>query len=221
MDSVLDRIIIREGGWKITNRKNDRGGLTFGGMTLRTLNDWLEGQKRPQLEGYTDCEATRDVILECYRAEFIKPLSWLHTRTVCRGLYFEIVADAAVHHGMGNAVRMLQRAHRIPDDGIVGPQTRKHASAATLQHLTAFTRERVLFMARDVKRNPKQLENIVGWQHRAMNLLHKAMITVDEGLPAGAKQTLDAPTVSGKPKSRSRNKLVDKLTLSDGSTVKA
>jgi lysozyme family protein len=31
--------------------------------------------------------------------------------------------DAAVNHGIGNAIRWLQRAADLADDGIVGPRT--------------------------------------------------------------------------------------------------
>ena len=57
--------------------------------------------------------------------------------------------DAAVNHGIGNAVRFLQRAVGTADDGIVGPATlRAIAAMSVTDILMRFNAERLEFYAK-------------------------------------------------------------------------
>lgn len=55
--------------------------------------------------------------------------------------------DAAINHGMHNAAKMLQRAVATPDDGAIGPATRRAVDTMTLDDvLMCFLGERLDFM---------------------------------------------------------------------------
>ena len=68
------------------------------------------------------------------------------------GLFIPIgfqLFDAAVNHGIGNAIRFLQRAVGVADDGIVGPQTVAAInSMQTTDVLARFNAERLDFYTR-------------------------------------------------------------------------
>src|SRR5690606_6640918 len=56
------------------------------------------------------------------------------------------VFDAGVNHGIGNAVRILQRAVRVADDGYVGPMTIQAVQAMTATDvLMRFNAQRIRF----------------------------------------------------------------------------
>ncbi len=103
---MFDRLISHEGGYVFD--KNDRGGETNWGVTIRTA----------RANGYTGemHHMTRDDAFVIYYRAF-----WV--RYQCDALP-DVVAfqffDACVNHGYGNACRMLQRAVGVVDDGIIG-----------------------------------------------------------------------------------------------------
>ena len=174
---LLEGIISREGGWTVTDAEYDRGGLSYGGMTLRTLNNWLRAQKRDAIDPvdfrvHAKCadERLQADVLTCYTETFIRPFDWI-SPVVLRGL----VIDAAVTSGVTNAVRILQRAVGTAADGVAGPNTGA-ATRAAAQHglnrlLVRITRERVEFFIRITQGDPTQLKWLAGWCRRAFDLL--------------------------------------------------
>jgi len=108
-DVAFDRLIDHEGGY--VNHPDDPGGETNWGITLRTARE----------AGYTGSmrDLTREQAREIYRTAY-----WRRAR--CDELDGAIafqVFDAAVNHGIGNAIRFLQRAAGVADDGVIGPLT--------------------------------------------------------------------------------------------------
>lgn len=105
--TAIDRVLAHEGGY--VNDPNDPGGETQWGISKRSY---------PQL----DIRAlTRDDAKAIYERDFWRPVAAVST--LDGALRFQLL-DAAVNHGMGNAVRFLQRAVGVADDGHVGPLTR-------------------------------------------------------------------------------------------------
>lgn len=126
-DVAFDRLIGHEGGY--VNHPRDPGGETNWGITKRTA---LEA-------GYTGAmrDLTREQAKEIYRTEY-----WGRARCDEYGgaLAFQLF-DAAVNHGIGNAIRFLQRAAGVADDGVVGPVTlaaiKKQGQSAMLMRFNA------------------------------------------------------------------------------------
>ena len=95
------------------------------------------GNQQAQLPRRGHQGLTREGAKRLYEVDFWRPV----VSTVDDGaLRFQIM-DAAVNHGMGNAVRMLQRAVGVADDGHWGP-----ASLAALCRAVSF-KAALLFMA--------------------------------------------------------------------------
>lgn len=160
IEQLIDNLMIREGGY--VNRKADRGGPTNMGITLNTLKRYRGGI----LVTAQDVAAlTKEEARKIYRKFY-----WLDpgfNNLKLSDDLVELLFDSCVHHGEGNAVKMLQRAAGVKDDGQIGPTTQKVVEAYDDEALAArFVGERLMFIIRLVKRDPSQLANLGGWGER-------------------------------------------------------
>ncbi|KXZ66832.1 glycoside hydrolase family 108 protein [Acinetobacter venetianus] len=134
-DQVFDRTIGHEGGY--VNNPNDRGGETNWGVTIATAraNGYIGSMR----------EMTREQAKQIYfKAFWQRAKCDQYTGAISYQLF-----DAAVNHGIGNAIRMLQRAANVLDDGIVGPITLSAIKDMTLDDvLMLFLAERLEFFTR-------------------------------------------------------------------------
>lgn len=104
--TAIERVLSHEGGY--VNDPRDPGGETQWGISKRSYPD-------------TDIRAlTREAAKAIYMRDF-----WLPVASCASdgALQFQLM-DAAVNHGMGNAVRFLQRAVGVADDGHFGPHSK-------------------------------------------------------------------------------------------------
>lgn len=104
-EEAIERVLSHEGGY--TAGEGDPGGETQWGISKRSYP-------------HIDIKAlTRDQAKAIYRSDFWTPVSELPSALRFQGL------DAAVNHGIGNALRFIQRAVDVADDGVIGPVTRR------------------------------------------------------------------------------------------------
>lgn len=171
-DQIIDGILDREGE-KYTNRPNDRGGPTKWGITIATLSEWLG---RP---------AT---------IEEVQNLSRLGARAIYRTNYItkpkfdqigdplvqELVIDTGVNHGQRQAAKWLQKVAinsfgaKILADGVIGPKTLMAVNSAPGRKVFAlFLRKRMAGYADIVQNDPRQLENLEGWNDRAGSFIER------------------------------------------------
>src|SRR6185503_20893104 len=128
---AFDRLLGHEGAY--SNGPNDPGGETQWGLSKRSYPD-------------LDIKAlTREDARHVYQRDF-----WLriHADALHDGVAFQVF-DFAVHSGIETAVRYLQRAVGVADDGYWGPVSTAAAAAMsesdTIMRLNA---ERLEFMTR-------------------------------------------------------------------------
>jgi lysozyme family protein len=151
-DKAFDRLIGHEGGY--VNDPNDPGGETNWGISKRSY---------PQLDIRN---LTREDAKVIYRRDF-----WLQVRGLEDSVLFQLF-DFAVNSGIGNAIRGIQRAVDVADDGYWGPHSQ--SAAATVSESDLLMRliaERLRFM--------RKLKNFKyhggGWVERmAQNLYYAA-----------------------------------------------
>ena len=130
-DYFIERVLVHEGGY--VNDPRDPGQETRWGISKRAY---------PHL----DIKAmTLQEAKDIYRRDF-----WQRVRgdELPREFAFQAL-DAAVNHGIGNAVRWMQRAAGVADDGVIGPVTLaavQRAQAADL--VLRFNAERLRFYAK-------------------------------------------------------------------------
>ena len=130
-DQAFERLIGHEGGYVADSR--DPGGETKFGISKRAY---------PHL----DIKAlTLHNAKDIYRRDF-----WQRVRgdELPREFAFQAL-DAAVNHGIGNAVRWMQRAAGVADDGVIGPVTLAAVQRAQPADLVLrFNAERLRFYAK-------------------------------------------------------------------------
>lgn len=116
IQSIIDQIVKHEGGF--VNNPADPGGATNFGITAKTL-----GAARKLGRDATPEEVqaiTQDMAWAIYyNMHYISPG---FDRITHENVQYVLV-DSCVQHGEANAVRLLQRALGVNDDGKLGPET--------------------------------------------------------------------------------------------------
>lgn len=131
-DKFINRILGHEGGY--VNHPADPGGATNWGITERVARQ----------HGYTgDMRLLpRATAIEIYRVDY-----WVRIQgeSLPPSVAYHVL-DAAVNHGAGNAIRWLQRAAGMADDGKLGPLTLGAVrSMAAVDVVLLFNHERLHF----------------------------------------------------------------------------
>ena len=158
IEEVIDGILAAEGGY--TNDPNDRGGPTNFGITLDTLRTYKPGAKNATAEDVKNM--TVEDAMDIYRKQYCAPFEWVDNATV-----FKFLANSAVQHGKTGAIKLLQRAVGLQDDGILGPATKGAVAAAdSTELLAAIVAERCRYYTAIVHKNPSQAKFICGWVNR-------------------------------------------------------
>ena len=108
-ETIIERILAHEGGY--VDHPRDPGGATNFGITERVARaTGYRGHMR---------NLPRETAVAIYHTHY-----WdsVQGDKLPDAVAFQVV-DAAVNHGVGNAVRWLQRAAGVANDGIIGPVT--------------------------------------------------------------------------------------------------
>ena len=128
-DTAFDRLLGHEGAY--SNDPNDPGGETNWGISKRSY---------PHLNIK---DLTREQAKDIYRADF---WSRIHADAMPYALAFQTF-DFAVNSGIGTAVRYLQRALGVADDGYWGPVTQAAVAASDLDDtLMRLNAHRLIYM---------------------------------------------------------------------------
>lgn len=101
----LVRILSSEGGY--SNHKDDPGGETKWGISKRSYPSL-------DIKNLTVLDAC-----EIYKRDYLEPLRW---REYHEGVGFQLL-DLAVNSGVRQAIKLLQKAIAVKQDGIIGPNT--------------------------------------------------------------------------------------------------
>lgn len=150
-DQAFERLIGHEGG--LVDDPNDPGGLTKYGISQRAYPN-------------VDIKAlTLDDAKAIYRRDY-----WvtINADQLPAGIRFDLF-DVAVNSGVRQAVKLLQRALGIADDGSFGPRTLAAVQSADPVRLAVrLSAHRLMFMT-DLKNWPNHGR---GWARRiALNLM--------------------------------------------------
>ena len=144
----IDRILAEEGG--LSDHPADPGGLTKYGISQRSY---------PTLD---ITGLTLDAAKALYRRDYWQVL---HGDQLPSGLDL-LLLDCAINQGPVTAIKLLQRALRIRDDGRIGPETLNAAEAAMPGLLDAFAAERAL----RYELNPNEATFGRGWYRRLLRM---------------------------------------------------
>lgn len=130
-EKAIKRVLGHEVGY--VNDPEDPGGETKWGISKRSYPD-------------LDIAAlTRDHAIAIYERDFWERI---HHRVLPDALDFQLL-DSAVHSGIEQSIRFLQRALHVADDGYFGPVSRQALQTAEVNDLAFnFIAERIDFMTR-------------------------------------------------------------------------
>lgn len=141
------------------NDPKDAGGETKGGISKRAF---------PNLDIAT---LTLDKIVSIYHTYYWKPAfcaQW-------SGPVALYTFDAAVQHGVTNALLMLQEIAGTKADGKIGPATRAAVNGCDVEYLCArYGLRRARFYARIIIKNITQGRFLEGWHNRLVSLTSAA-----------------------------------------------
>jgi len=171
---IIAGIIHREGGY--TNRADDAGGPTNMGITLKTLAEWRgHPVAANDVQNLTRMEAE-----DIYAHRYIGAPGF---DKVHDSRLRALLVDSGVLCGPANAVRFLQRALHLEDDGVFGSDTR--GAVWTLAPMTLYYRvcaERLRYFGRLISGNvtdkdgdgvPDNTEFTAGWLNRLADFIEE------------------------------------------------
>lgn len=167
LDTLLSEILKAEGWPKYTNRPNDRGGPTKGGITLATLSAYMR----------RDCTAaelmslTQDAARAIYTKMFVVDP---HFDQIVDSLLRWQVVDAGVMSSPERATKWLQLAADVAVDGKLGPITATRVNSLSPHALALrFAATRIRFLGNLITNDHThdQRENAAGWMNRATKFI--------------------------------------------------
>jgi len=167
-ETIIDAILKREGS-AYTNHPADKGGPTKYGITQGTLSEWYgRAATVAEVRALTESAAR-----EIYQQNYIrKPGFDVVQDARLRGL----LVDCGVNHGPRTAIKLLQRALGVADDGVFGPVTKAALAkswstewASKLYYLLAA--QRIRLYGRIITDNPSQAVFAAGWAARCAEFL--------------------------------------------------
>ena len=154
-DIAVTKTLIHEGGSRVTNDKDDSGGLTKYGVSQRSY---------PNVDIRS---LTEDQAKEIYKRDYWDKVKGddITDQDVAGNLF-----DTAVNMGPRTASRLAQIALDIePVDGIIGSISVKAINDATSEQFMAeFTIAKIARYAHICNKNKSQKKYLLGWVNRAL-----------------------------------------------------
>lgn len=142
-DTAFARVIGHEGKYQVNPK--DRGNWTSGIVGVGQLKGTKFGISAMSYPELDIQNLTLSMAKLIYKRDFWSRVDGnaLHT-----ALSYQLF-DAAINHGVGNAIRILQRAADVADDGLMGPATHKAIKqVGTDDMLKLFCAKRIRFFTK-------------------------------------------------------------------------
>ena len=142
----------QEGGVTITNTRNDKGGLTKYGIAQASH------------PGIDIANLNEDQAMKIYLNEYWQPSHCGELKAELQYIHF----SCAVNCGVGSAAKILQRASKVKDDGLIGPATIGAAQSISIQD---YAIEWNMHYKAIVENDASQSVFAKGWQNRIDRIL--------------------------------------------------
>jgi lysozyme family protein len=160
---------VKEGGY--ANNPRDHGGETYRGIARNYWKNWLGWEIVDAKKDEPDFphNLSTDADLQNYVLSFYEKYFWcswftkIDSQEIANWIY-----DKSVNMGGGAAVKLLQRALCLNDDGVFGPLTLAATNKADPVELRADLKEQATaYYEKIVENDPSQKEFLAGWLARA------------------------------------------------------
>lgn len=156
-ESAVRQVLAREGGDRLTNDPNDRGGLTKYGISKRSYPDI-------DIQNLTEAQA-----IAIYKRDF-----WdaLRLGDVLDSQVAAAIFDTAVNMGATTAAKLAQRLAGVPADGKIGPVSIAGINRSEpMIYLPLFVLSRIERYSDICAKDSSQKKYLHGWVRRALELL--------------------------------------------------
>lgn len=158
MTDVIDDVIAREGGGKVTNNPIDKGGRTQYGIS-----------ERSNPEAWADGKVTADEARAIYIRKYVEGPGF--DKITDPQLRNQLI-DFGVNSGPAVAIQKLQAIVGVTTDGVVGPDTLAALSKLHPDDVcNSLVAARIRMICKIVQKNPSQLQFLLGWCDRALQFL--------------------------------------------------
>ncbi len=177
-DSCINYVLGHEGG--LTEDKNDPGGITNFGISLRFLREVdTDTLKRAgifdEVTSKTIIDLTLDQAKSLYFSEFWNKGPF---DKIQNGILAKYILDMCVNMGNAEAVKLVQRAccaaqkikDYVKDDGVFGSETLSAVNRASFMLMPALIATRAAYYRQLVAMNPKLSVFFNGWLERVFDI---------------------------------------------------
>lgn len=160
-NSICDAVIVAEGGYKLTNIKNDKGGQTYAGISRK---------KNPGWQGWAAIDKglipNTSLVRAFYRENYWDTMQGdsILSQDVADTLY-----SFGVNAGVKTAIKLAQTVIGVAPDGVIGPKTLSALNTVDLKLFFAYYALAKIARYKDICAKDKtQLEFILGWINRTL-----------------------------------------------------
>ena len=158
---AFEKTMLAEGGYKLTNVKNDRGGQTYAGISRRFHPNW-------QGWYYIDKEETppSEMVRGFYKIEF-----WdkFQGDSILGQKVAESIYDFGVNAGIKTSVKLVQIIIGTTPDGVMGPKSLQAVNSVDAQtFILSFAIAKVSRYVNIVDKDRTQIKFLLGWLHRTL-----------------------------------------------------
>ncbi len=158
---AFEKMILNEGGYKLTDIKDDRGSVTFAGITRKSNPKWI---------GWNSVDAgsmpSAEMVREFYRVEY-----WDRLR--CGSIVNQKVAqslfDFGVNAGVSTSAKLAQIVVSVTPDGQIGVKTLAAINAMEGGlFVLAFSLSKIARYRDIVTKDRTQAKFLLGWINRTL-----------------------------------------------------
>lgn len=158
---AFNHVIEVEGGFVLTNDPDDKGGMTFAGISRKHWPDW-DGW--PLIDNGK--EVPRRMVCDFYRDNFWAPIHGdaLGSQKIATSIF-----SFAVNAGAKTSIKCAQMAACVASDGIVGKMTTFALNSIEPQlFLAKFALSKVAKYCAICTADPTQKKFLLGWLNRTL-----------------------------------------------------
>jgi len=160
-EPAFSKMMNNEGGYKLTNIANDRGGMTYAGISRRAWPNW---------PGWVSVDAGQTPLTSDVRT-FYKLNFWdkVQGDFIDNDKIAESIFNFGVNTGTRIAVKLAQIVVGVEPDGDVGPKTLDELNKIPdAMFIPAYTLAKIARYRDIVKRDRSQIKFLMGWINRSL-----------------------------------------------------
>jgi lysozyme family protein len=158
---AFEKTLLAEGGYKLTDIANDRGGQTYAGIARKANPNWL---------GWNAIDAGGTPPSELVR-QFYKLTYWdsLRCDSIINQSVAESIYDFGVNAGVKTSAKLAQIVVGVTPDGVIGQKSLMAINSMKAEQFRpAFSLAKIARYRDIVQRDKSQIKFLMGWLNRTL-----------------------------------------------------